>query len=139
MPAEVVIDASVAVKCFVIEKDSDAALEAVLDAGWVIAPEFIHVEIASVAAKRLKRGDISEAVARDCVSKLDTILNDVFPAAPLAPRAFEFATHNGFSAYDGLYLALAEERHVRVLTADERLVRRATAADLGHLVALLQA
>lgn len=134
MPAEVVLDASVAIKCFIPEHDSARAIERVAEVGRALAPEFIRLEFASITAKRLRRGDITDAVARDSLRELREVVNDFHPDGPLVVRAYEFASLQGFSAYDGLYLALAELRGCSLITADLRLVARAEAAGFGHLV-----
>lgn len=137
MRGEVVLDASVAIKCFLPEEDSPAAIAGVLAAPWTVAPDFIRLEIASVISKRFRRGDITDAVARDCLRAIRRIVNDFHPDEPLVPTAYAFAATHGCSAYDGLYLALAQARRCAVLTADRRLVERATTAGLGHLVQAL--
>jgi predicted nucleic acid-binding protein len=57
--------------------------------------------------------------------------------AVLADRAFQLSCEHGLSAYDGAYLALAEDEGLRVLTADIRLLRRAETSGLSHLVQAL--
>jgi predicted nucleic acid-binding protein len=56
------------------------------------------------------------------------------PAAALASRAFELAARHRFSAYDGLYLALAENRQVPVYTFDAAFARRASKSGFAELI-----
>jgi predicted nucleic acid-binding protein len=65
------------------------------------------------------------------------MLDHLLPTPRLAGRAFALAARHGFSAYDGLYLAAAEHASTWVVTADERLFRRAGEVGLGSLVRLL--
>jgi predicted nucleic acid-binding protein len=138
MPAEFVLDASVGAKCFFEEEGSVAALEAVGSGALLIAPDFICVELASIAAKKVRRGEVPREVGEAAVASIEHLVHEVVANGVLAPRAFALAVDVGCSAYDGLYLSLAEARGCRVLTADERLLRRASEAGLGYLVEQLQ-
>jgi predicted nucleic acid-binding protein len=134
MPVEVVVDASLAVKWFISEAGSKEARALAASGAVLTAPEFVLIELASVAAKRLKRGDIGRDQAGEMVAAASQMFTHLIPLAGLTTRAFELAADNGFSAYDGLYLALAEQRRVRLTTADARLVARANMVGLGHLI-----
>lgn len=140
MPAEFVLDASVAVKCFITEPGSDLARRLAESGAGLVAPDLIFVELASVAAKRVARGDIPSDLGARLVERAPDLLDQVFPIRPLARQAFDLAQAAGVSAYDGLYLALAQVRGVRLVTADAKLVRKAAeaglAADIVDLAAL---
>jgi predicted nucleic acid-binding protein len=128
------VDASVAAKLWFDEGDA-AIVEAILrSAPTLIAPAIIHAEIASIASKRVRRGLSPDDDARQAMAQSRALFDDVFPIIDLADRAFELARDHGVSAYDGLYLALAERNGVPVLTADAKLIHRARAAGLGALV-----
>jgi predicted nucleic acid-binding protein len=137
MPDSVVLDASVAAKLYFTEASSDAAEAAVRAAGGLIAPELLFLELASVAAKNVRRGTASMAAAATAMTLVRDLLDEAAPLESLFVRAFQFAAQHGVSAYDGAYLALAEERDLKVLTADARLVRRVEAEGLAHLVQTL--
>lgn len=133
-PGTLVVDASVAAKLWFDEGDVPVA-EATLRSGRsLIAPAILHAEIASVAAKRVRRGLLPDGDARQALAQAKLLFDEVFPIIDLADRAYELARDHGVSAYDGLYLALAEQQGAQLLTADERLVGRVRAAGLGHLV-----
>ena len=131
MPAEFVLDASVAVKCFITEPGSDQARRLVGTGAGLIAPDLIFVELASVAAKRVVRGDIPSALGARLVERAPDLLDQVFAIQPLASRAFDLTQLAAVSAYDGLYLALAQARGVRLVTADLKLIQKATDAGFG--------
>ncbi len=137
MPAELVVDASVVAKCFFQEVGTDRALDVLRSGARLVAPEFLHAEFASIAAKKARRGDVAPAMAGSAVDDVGSLLAEVFPAAALSGRAFALSVETGCSAFDGLYLALAEARGCRVVTADARLVRNATSANLSHLIQAL--
>lgn len=138
MPTERVLDASVAAKCFFEEVGSDSAVQLVRSTPRLIAPDLIHAELASIAAKKVRRGEVTHDIGLEAVRRITNLLHEVVPVESLSERAFVLAVEVGCSVYDGLYLSLAEARGCRMATADERLVRRATSANLGHLVEQLQ-
>jgi predicted nucleic acid-binding protein len=52
---------------------------------------------------------------------------DLRRTEPLLPRAMGLARRLGHPVYDCVYLALAEREDARFVTADQRLLRRASA------------
>ena len=103
----------------------------------LIAPDLLFLEMASIAAKNVRRGTASSEQAVRAVRSVSGLLDEVIGLIGLASGAFELAAMNGFSVYDGAYLALAEMRGIKVLTADYRLVKRAETSGLSHLVEAL--
>jgi predicted nucleic acid-binding protein len=132
-----ILDASIAVKCLVEETDSDVARNALASCTDWAAPDLIFLEVASVALKSLRRGWLDRAQAQAMVAALPSLLAEVVPSDGLAAAAFQLAADHGFSAYDAAYLALADARNARLLTADMKLAERARAAGLGRLMATL--
>lgn len=134
MSAEVVLDASMAAKCYFLEPGQQRAVALVLSGIIILAPDLIFSEIANVAAKKFRRGQVSLDLAQDAVADIGTLINEVISASSLALAGFNLAASHGFSAYDGIYLALAELRGAVLATADERLIARANKVGLGHLI-----
>lgn len=137
MSGEIVLDASVAAKCFFPETDSDLANALILSGSWIVAPDLICAEIAHVAVRRVRREGVAYDVAEHAVRSVEALVNELCPIAPLRQRAFELGARHGLSAYDGIYLALAETRGVRLATADVRLAKAARLAGLGDHVLVL--
>ncbi|MEO7027538.1 MAG: type II toxin-antitoxin system VapC family toxin [Caulobacteraceae bacterium] len=137
MAASFVIDASVAAKLRFLEADSEKAMAIVEAADAVVAPAFLHLEMASVASKYARRRLASSELSFAAVASIGELLDEAVPSAELSRRAFQLALDHGFSAYDGAYVALAEARQLQLLTADTRLARRAREAGLGSRVRLL--
>ena len=134
MRADIVLDASVAAKFFFNEDGSDRA-EALLTSGVVVAaPDLLFLEMASIAATQVRRGLAPEATARDAINAIVDLIDEVAPARDLRVRAYIFARDDGFSAYDGSYLALADRLGIPLVTADDRLIERARAAGVARLV-----
>jgi predicted nucleic acid-binding protein len=134
MPTEQVIDASVVGAALFNEADSPAARRFLGAGARLLAPDLLFAEIASLSAKKVWRGEAPIEAGARALSALRDFVDEFIPSEPLAPRAFDLAARLHFSAYDGLYLALAESRRAQLVTLNERLIERARASELGHLV-----
>jgi predicted nucleic acid-binding protein len=86
-----------------------------------------------VAAKKVWRGETTEQLGAAACASLEGIVVTT-PSADLALRAFELAARHRFSAYDSLYLALAEKRQVPLYTFDVAFARRTIEAGLEALI-----
>jgi predicted nucleic acid-binding protein len=133
MRGERVVDASVVAAALFLEEFTGEARRFLLQTPDLIAPDHLHAEIASVAAKKVWRGEISEEVGAAASRSLPTLVSTT-ASAVLSCRAFELAARHRFSAYDGLYLALAESRGAPVYTFDVAFARRTMEAGFKHLV-----
>ena len=136
-PRRVVVDASVAVKWFLPEVDSDLALQLLSGAFSLAAPDFLYIEFANVLWKRLRGGDISQEDADELLVSLCTLPVGVHPSLPLFLRAFEMACATGRTVYDSLYLALAVRDDAVLVTADESLFNAVCGTPLVPHIALL--
>ena len=69
MRGERIVDASVIAAAFFQEEFTTEALRFLLETPRLIAPDHLHAEIASVAAKKVWREETSEAIgARACAA-----------------------------------------------------------------------
>ena len=118
----VVVDASVALKWVLPEKDTQNALD--LWDEWqdaaelVVAPPIFRAEVTNALHKRARRGDISHL---DALEMLGSLLGIVAIREPegLYTSALSLSDELDMSAsYDALYLALAESVRCEVWTAD---------------------
>lgn len=119
----IVVDASVAAK-WVIEEAHSPKAEILLAFDARYAPDHWRAEAVNVLWAKVFRGDLTPVDAEERMTVLlqAPILDT--PIATLMPRAFSIAVACMVTIYDALYLALAEERDVGFVTADERLIRR---------------
>lgn len=132
-----IVDASVAVKWFANESDSEAAL-ALFDSREVLAaPELIFVEVANTLWQKCRRGHMPVADAVLSMRRLARGLVRQYPMAPLADHAFALARELDHSAYDCFYFALAEREGATLVTADKQFRRRLRQARRGASIALL--
>lgn len=132
--AEEVVDASVIGAAFFNEAASDSARAWLINAPRLVAPDLLYAEIASIAAKKVWRGEASMEAGARSIEAIDDFVAEAVPLGELAGRAFDLASQHRCSAYDGAYLALAERRDTRLVTLDRKLIDRATQAGLGHLL-----
>lgn len=134
MNDEVVLDASVAAKLFIDEDDADRA-RALLDHPTLFrAPDLIFAELANVAVKRVRRGEIPDELAEEMMRQAPGVIAEAASNATLMQGAYRLARDHGLSAYDAAYLALAQALGTVVVTADLRLAERAEKSGLGHLI-----
>jgi predicted nucleic acid-binding protein len=119
-----IIDASVAVKWFIHESDSEAA-RLILDRDEVLlAPDLLVVEVCNTAWRRSRIGDISQAQCRAIADRILKTPVGLRPTAPLAPAATAIALALDHAIYDCFYLALAEIEGMRLATADRRFLAK---------------
>jgi predicted nucleic acid-binding protein len=117
-----VIDASVAVKWVVPEPDSTRA-EVLLDHG-LVAPDLLFVECANVLWKKVRRGEMTAQEAEIAAQTLEQAEFAVMSTRGYLAVATSIAVEFDHPAYDAVYLAVAEASDLRLVTADERLVRK---------------
>jgi predicted nucleic acid-binding protein len=126
-----IIDASVAVKWVVGEKLSDAAR---LLAGWSLhAPDLLYIECGNILWKKAVKGDLTLPQASRALRELQTSPVAITASGPLLERALVLAGALRHPVYDCIYLALAAERKMPLVTADERLARVVAQANLARV------
>jgi predicted nucleic acid-binding protein len=85
------------------------------------APDLLHAEIVNVFWRAERQGRVTEAEAVAGIQRLLATGIVLYPVASLALRAFQMAHAHNRSAYDCLYIALAEQEGIEFWTGDERL------------------
>ncbi|HSA80109.1 MAG TPA: type II toxin-antitoxin system VapC family toxin [Geminicoccaceae bacterium] len=119
-----VVDASVAIKGFLLEPGRDEARRLLDSEQRLIAPELIVAEVTNAMWKRVMAGQIDARQGAAATFALTQLLEPLLPIAPLAGRALAIAEELRHPAYDCFYLALAEARDLELITADRRLVAK---------------
>jgi len=124
-----VVDASVAVTWLLGEANADAAerlfLNARLGIDELIAPEFFLAECGHALFRAERKKLITAGEARQLLETLGADLPRLALTVHLASRAGGICQYLRKSFYDCLYMALAEEEQVELITADTKLVRAA--------------
>jgi predicted nucleic acid-binding protein len=126
-----VVDAGVAAKWYFPEPLSERADLLLERQTELLAPDILLVEIAQLAWKRARRGEIGETVADRIVAELRQVPFALKPTAELVTAALPFALHRGFTLTDAFYIALAVQSGCPVVTADRRLCDALRAGDLA--------
>jgi predicted nucleic acid-binding protein len=116
-----VVDSSLVIKWFVPEVLTAEAIR-LRGSGQVLhAPDFLDVEVANIAWKKIRRGVMLRIEGDFIISQLPLLPLVRHSAGPLLPSAFDLADRTGRTVYDCLYLALAVQLGGQMVTADDRL------------------
>jgi len=129
-----VIDASVAARWFLTLDRSDTAAALLRSGERLIAPDLVIVEATNIAWKARTFGDVSLETVIDFVEKSARLFHELVPAADLKDRALEIALALKHPEYDCFYLALAQQRECKIITADEKLQARCRGTPFARLV-----
>ena len=128
-----VVDASLAIKWFVDEEDSDKARA--LSRGWsasgvgIIAPYLMLAEIANALHRKVVDSQLTMESATEILENLDNSEIEFYNAPSIHAGAVRLAGQLGQGAvYDSVYLALAERLDCELWTADRRFYRAAGGA-----------
>lgn len=135
MGVDGVLDASVLAAAFFTEDGSPAARAYLKRGPRLLAPDLLRLEIASIAAKKVWKGEASLEAGSRAVSAIDEFVITTRSSEAVMQRIFDLAATHRFSAYDAAYLALAELEHAPVVTFDQKLITRVREIGLGRLVA----
>jgi len=89
------------------------------------APHLLDIEVAQVIRRYAARGEIDGERGRAALADLSDLPLQRYPHDFLLPRVWDL--RNNLTAYDAVYVALAEALDAVLLTRDQRL-----AAAAGH-------
>jgi predicted nucleic acid-binding protein len=130
----IVVDASIALRwCFQLN-GSDRAEELLRSHDHLIAPDGVIAEIANAAWKFVIFDRMPAESAISAVREVAKAFEELLPATLLKDRALAIAIELRHPAHDCFYLALAVRSTSRLVTADERLIRRCAATPFEKLV-----
>jgi len=94
------------------------------EAGQLAAPDLVDVETVAVLRKRWIAGDLTDQRFSDAIDDLTDLELTRYPTLPLMRQAFDLRIN--VAAYVATYIALAEQLHCTLLTADQRLATTPT-------------
>jgi len=116
------MDASALADALLHPRGSDAVLDLLADdAAEIVVPHLCDVEVLSVFQNAVRRGHVEVDHALRALEQFLELPLQRFEHPALLRRAF--ALRENFSAYDALYVALAEGLAAPLVTADARLAR----------------
>jgi predicted nucleic acid-binding protein len=123
----IVVDASALLAVLLRTPDASALEERLLDPQESLhAPHLIDVEVAQVLRRYAARQELDEERGRIAFETLADFPLRRYSHGLLLPRVWEL--RNNLTAYDAVYVALAEALDAPLLTRDQRLASAA-----GHL------
>lgn len=115
------VDASVAIKWFLPEIHSEAALRLLADERELLVPDLVWSEVGNILWKKWQQGQLKLEEAPAILHDLGRLGLAVHSGRELAATAWLLATRLQRTFYDSLYLALAESEACPLVTADRRL------------------
>jgi predicted nucleic acid-binding protein len=124
-----VLDASVVVKWFIPEVDSDKADRLLADFRGhrldIIVPDILVAEVGNTLWKRsIKIKDISVAHAAASYTDFLDLDVPVHSSESIAEDALNIAAAEQHPIYDALYISLALKRRCEFITADDKLANK---------------
>jgi predicted nucleic acid-binding protein len=120
----IVVDASVALKWYIEEEDSAAALALLASGERLIAPDLLVAELCNGAWRLIRRGELRSEQLAIIASGVAAAFATLYGSARLAPRAAAIALELDHPVYDCFYLALSEAQDASLVSADRRLIAK---------------
>lgn len=121
----VVCDASALVELLLATRAGEAVDRALRDEPAVDAPALFDIEVCAATRSRVARGVLVPSRAEELLADLADLPIISWPHGPLLDRVW--ALRENVSAYDAVYVALAEALDARFVTADRRLAKAVAA------------
>ncbi len=117
----IVVDTSALIDAVLARPTKPALVERLSDDSDLHAPHLIDVEILHALRRLALTKAVNEARVEDARTDIDDITLTRYPLGPLADRVWELRKH--LTAYDAVFVALAEALEVPLITCDRRLAR----------------
>ncbi|MFQ5743421.1 MAG: type II toxin-antitoxin system VapC family toxin [Acidobacteriota bacterium] len=127
----IVLDASALLEVLLNRPPAEEILDRISGAGESLhVPHILDVEVLQVLRRYSLTGDLDPARGEEAVQDLLDFRLNRYPHEPLLPRVWELR-HN-LTAYDAVYVALAEALDAPLLTRDAKL-----ASATGHAATIV--
>ena len=120
---DLVVDASVAVMWFVPEPHSSKARELLTRGGTLHAPDLFRAEVVSVLCRKIQIGELNPDEGREALDAFMQLPVQFHQMAGLLVPAFEIALESRQYVYDCVYLILAAQLNISMVTADKRFYK----------------
>jgi predicted nucleic acid-binding protein len=116
-----VVDASCVAEVVLAGPDAEPVRACLANDPEQAAPHLVDAEVLGVVRRAHLRGELDGTAARQAIDDLESWPATRVDHRPLLGRVWQL--RNALSAPDALYVALAEELNVTLLTLDRRLAR----------------
>jgi len=120
-----IVDASVVIKWFVVEPLHAEARHIYTYQRDIVAPDFVLVEVANVAWKKVQRQEIGTEQAYEIVNLAFEALPGFIRSSDVLSQAAKFAIELAHPVYDCLYLACIGGPQDMLVTGDRRFFNKA--------------
>jgi predicted nucleic acid-binding protein len=134
---DLIVDASVAIKWFVDEDDSDIADSITLSGARLFAPQILVSEVANALSRKVTQQRIKQTDAVEILSLVPGFLSGLLKTDDLLAAAFNNACRYAYPIYDFIYLEAAIRLGCKMLTADRPFLARLKGTDMERSLILL--
>lgn len=117
----IVVDTSALIDAVLARPTKPALLERLSGDSDLHAPHLIDVEVLHALRRLALTKAVNEARLEDARADIDDITLTRYPLGPFADRVWDLRKH--LTAYDAVFVALAEALEVPLVTCDRRLAR----------------
>lgn len=121
----IVADASVAIKWYVRESDSEIAQRILAAPETIHAPSLLRLELANGLWKHWRRKLVAADQVEEAVASLERTVACWHDDAALAEAALKLTLALDHPIYDCVYIALAQRLGAALVTADRRILAAA--------------
>jgi predicted nucleic acid-binding protein len=90
-------------------------------AGAILVPDLFRAEFANVLWQTAQAGHIARSTAIDLLDDTESLLTEVVPADQLWIEALSLSMSHAHPVYDTLFVALAQNRGLPLVSYDRRL------------------
>jgi predicted nucleic acid-binding protein len=134
-----VVDASVAVKLYVPETNSQQAVRFFSDQHDLIAPDLMLAECGNIIWKKVRLlGELTSDEGKRIIAAAQTLPLDYYSTTDLITNAFEIALNSQRTVYDCLYVALAASQGCQLMTDDWKLHSALQQTSLAAFIILIE-
>lgn len=102
----------------------DAAVASLAKARHVLVPDSFRAEFTNVLWPWVKSREVPLERAIECLHAAEALVTEAVPATHLTEHALQLSVAENVAAYDTLFVALALQRRVKLVTCDRELLRK---------------
>lgn len=132
----IVTDSSVIVKLFAVENGSEDARKLMSSGEEFAAPDLLMLEVGNALMSKVRKSELLEIHAERSLHSIPDIMAVLYPSVELLEEAWRLAFQLRHPVYDCVFLALAIRLDLRLVTADEKFLKKALPRFAGRVEAL---